>query len=98
MTLFVSCSTVRFAPADSQKSFNTRTTAEKVKVFRTQLPKKKFEEIGIVHAAGAGDLVLKLREEAAKNGGDGNAFFPGFLTCQSGVDRSLGKRFVARDH
>jgi hypothetical protein len=72
MSIFLTgCITVNFAPSDMTKEYAPRTTPEKIVIFRTQIPEKKFIEIGSVNALGADDSVVNaFRKTAAKRGGD----------------------------
>ena len=73
VSLLGGCTTVGFAPSKAHATHAPRRSAAQVEVFRTQLPKQRFQEIGAVSVTGTGDpgkLVEKLREKAAENGGD----------------------------
>ncbi|MCP4150936.1 MAG: hypothetical protein GY757_24530 [bacterium] len=67
-----SCSQSRFASSDPLKVHPPRVSADKIKVYRTQIPKTPFIEIGTVHSSGsdAAVLIRLLKVKAAKNGGD----------------------------
>ncbi|MCP4156573.1 MAG: hypothetical protein GY757_53155 [bacterium] len=67
------CSKSRFASSDPLKVYTPRVSADKIKVYRTQIPKTPFIEIGTVHSSGSDDaavLIRLLKIKAAKNGGD----------------------------
>lgn len=69
------CATTRaqFAPVTMNQTFAVRTPAEKVELFRSQTPTRKFSEIGAVNACCSTDsnlLIDLLREKASQNGGD----------------------------
>jgi len=63
----------QFAPSQVAKVYPSRTSAEKIELFRTQSPSKKFEEIGTVNAccgSDTNDLIDQLRKKASEHGGD----------------------------
>ena len=69
----VGCVSAQFAPAAKNRTLASITGSNEIQVFRTQLPTKKYTEIGSVNACCAHDsnkLVDKLRDQAAANGGD----------------------------
>jgi hypothetical protein len=61
-----------FAPADLGKTYPSRTAAEKIGVFRTEQPKKKFFEIGTVNACcgEVNKMIELLRKDASLAGAD----------------------------
>jgi hypothetical protein len=64
----------QFAPAKISKNYPQRTPAKEIELYRTQLPTKKYEEIGVVNACCGDDtsrLIERLRTEASAHGGDG---------------------------
>lgn len=71
--LTTGCVTAKFAPADTTKVYPPRVSPRQIKVFRSQVPRRPYIEIGSVHACCSDDpayLVRKLKEKAAEAGGD----------------------------
>ncbi len=74
--LFLTISCVvngHFAASDVSKKYVANKTPDQILVYRSQVPKKKFIEIGIVHVCcsnNAGKLVYALKKKAAYSGGD----------------------------
>ena len=71
--LLSGCISSQFAPAEEMKIYDQRVTPESVKVYRTQVPRLEFIEIGAVNATGSDDdleLITELKKKAAENGGD----------------------------
>ena len=67
------CSSLSFAPSKVGQTFSVRRAPDKIEVFKTQLPTKKYTEIGSVSTCCSGDsadLVDRLRKKASENGGD----------------------------
>ncbi len=65
------CVHAQYAPADAKVSFSKRTNSDGIKIYRSQLPEKKFTEIGSIHASGPADKCIDaLRENASEAGGD----------------------------
>ena len=63
----------QFAPTQTSKIYAPRTIAEKIELFRSQIPSKKFEEIGTVNSCCSDDtniLIDELKKKAALSGGD----------------------------
>ncbi len=70
---FACVTTSQFAPVHSTQAFSLRTPAEKIEIFRSQAPTKKYLEIGTVNSCCGGDsniLVESLRKKASESGGD----------------------------
>jgi len=62
-----------FAASDANKQYAGKKTPDQILVYRSQVPKRKFIEIGIVHVCcsdNAKKLVYALKKKAAYNGGD----------------------------
>ena len=62
-----------FAPSQLSQAYKPRTSSEKIELFRTQLPTKKYSEIGTVNACCSvrtNILVDMLRQKASEMGGD----------------------------
>src|ERR1700722_836296 len=63
----------QFAPARMTESYAPRTPPEKIELYRSQTPAKKYLEIGAVNAccnSNANELISKLRKTASESGGD----------------------------
>ena len=69
---FSACTTAQFAPSLLDKVYEKRRSPEEIEVYKTQIPDKKYIEIGSVHACcGSIDkIVILLREKASQAGGD----------------------------
>ncbi len=71
--LLTGCFSATFAPVNTEVSLPPRTSSEKIMVFRTAKPDKKYVEIGSVFVTGSDNpstLIEALKEKAAINGGD----------------------------
>jgi hypothetical protein len=73
--MITACASVtgQFAPRQVKTTYPPRTRAENIELFRSQLPTKKYIEIGAVNACCFQDtnlLVAELRKKASENGGD----------------------------
>jgi hypothetical protein len=65
--------TANFAPARMNETFVNRTPPDKIELFRSQMPSRKYTEIGAVSACcniGTNHLVELLRAKASEVGGD----------------------------
>ena len=64
--------TANYAPSNAQQEFAARTAPEKIELYRSQVPSKKYSEIGAVSAccSDSGSLIEKLKERASEVGGD----------------------------
>ena len=63
----------QFAPARTGQSYVSRTPTEKVELFRSQTPTRKYQEIGAVNACCNLDsttMIEMLRRKASESGGD----------------------------
>lgn len=74
VAILFGCATAsQFAPSQMAKVYLPRTSAEKIELYRTQAPNKKYEEIGTVNACCGSDtnaLIDQLRKKASEHGGD----------------------------
>ena len=73
--VFSGCVTpsAHFAAARTDQGYAPRTAPEKIELFRSQLPSKKYIEIGAVNACCGDDttaMIAMLRKKAAESGGD----------------------------
>ena len=71
-SFFMGCATAEFAPSKVAQTYQPRKSADQIEVFRTQLPQRKFIEIGSVMAwrGKQETLINLLRQQAAEHGGD----------------------------
>jgi hypothetical protein len=56
-----------------QQTFSERTSPQKIELYQSQAPTKRFMEIGYVNACCSSDsnsLIDLLKEKASENGGD----------------------------
>ncbi len=71
--LLSACSTLDFAPANSNSIFQPTVTAQEVLIFRSDHPKAPYKEIGLLHFKGPSRLssvMHAMKEEAAAKGGN----------------------------
>jgi hypothetical protein len=67
------CATAQFAPARLDVHYDSRTSVDKIELFRSSKPSKAYLEIGAVVICCGGNtssMVDKLREKASALGGD----------------------------
>ena len=74
LIFFSGCVTVaHFAPSMQNQVYAMRTPAEKIELFRTQVPEKKYVEIGAVNVHRNSNVNIQidaLRAKASEAGGD----------------------------
>lgn len=68
----VGCATAQFAPSRIEATYPPRTTPEKIEMFRSSLPAKKYREIGAASVCcGSTEMLVEaLRKKASDAGGD----------------------------
>lgn len=61
-----------FAPVQVGMAYGVRTPPDKIELFRSQTPDKKFSEIGTIHDCChvTDQMIQNMREEASARGGD----------------------------
>ncbi len=67
------CAHAEFASSNTQEKFTPSRTAVQIEVFKSQMPAKKYKEIGSVVVCAGGKLssnVELLKKKAAENGGE----------------------------
>lgn len=65
------CASVSFAPAELQKKYSKKTNPQDIKIYRSELPKGEFIEIGSLSGSGQDEAIItKFREQASEQGGD----------------------------
>lgn len=71
--LLAGCSTLDFAPANSNAIYPPSVSAREILIFRSDRPQTPYKEIGLLHFKGAASLnniMNKMKEEAAAKGGN----------------------------
>ena len=71
--LLSACTTLDFAPANSNLLFHPKVQASEVLIFRSERPKKPYKEIGLLHFKGPARLTSvmhAMKEQAAAKGGN----------------------------
>jgi hypothetical protein len=67
------CTTAEFAPASLTHQYLSRTSADKIEVYRSARPERKFAEIGTATSCCSMDpnrVIDLLQKQASQRGGD----------------------------
>lgn len=71
MFLLTGCASATFAPVDVKANYAKRTDAQDIKIFRSEIPKEEFVEVGTLNGNGNSEKIIeKFRQEASGRGGD----------------------------
>lgn len=63
----------QFAPSMVGQTYPVRTPADKIELFRSGVPTRKFVEIGAIHgccSVDTNDMIQMMRQKASESGGD----------------------------